>query len=29
MMKRKLTPEENIEAVKSYMRGEQLRNQRK
>lgn len=29
MMKRKLTPEEKIEAVKSYMRGAQLRNPRK
>lgn len=26
MIKRKLTPEEKIEAVKSYMRGAQLRN---
>ena len=29
MIKRKLTPEEKIEAVKSYMRGAQLRNPRK
>lgn len=26
MIKRKLTPEEKIEAVKTYMRGAQLRN---
>ena len=29
MIKRKLTPEEKIEVVKSYMRGAQLRNPRK